>query len=68
MDWIPNFAVIGNYGLGKVRHAWMHLAGGGGSQPGGVYNQIFNFGSPQTQGGGIQSLWTYTGGKDTATF
>ena len=31
-DLIPNFAIIGNCGLGKVQvcHAWRHLAGGGG--------------------------------------
>ena len=28
-DWIPNFAIIGNCGIGKVqvRHTWRHLAG-----------------------------------------
>ena len=25
------------------------------SQSGGAYNRVFNFGSPQTQGGGVQS-------------
>ena len=32
--------------------------GGGGSQPGGAYNQAFNLGSSQTQGGGAQSFLT----------
>ena len=32
--------------------------GGGGmkSQPGGAYNQVFDFGAPQTQGGGVKDL------------
>ena len=56
-DLIPNFAIIGNCWLGKVqvRHTWRHLAREGEqSRPGGAYNQVFNFYSSQTQGGGVQ--------------
>ena len=47
-DLIPNFAIVGNCGLGKVqvRHALRHLAGVK-SQPGGAYNQVFYFGAPR---------------------
>ena len=33
---------------------------GGGikSQPGGAYNQVFDIGAPQTQGGGVKILLT----------
>ena len=30
--------------------------GGVKSQPGGAYNQAFDFGAPQTQGGGVKDI------------
>ena len=32
------------------------VGGGVKSQPGGVYNQVFDFGAPQTQGGGVTDI------------
>ena len=36
-------------------------------QPHMGYNRVLNCGCPQTQGGGVQSVLTYTDEKDTAT-
>ena len=44
-DSIPNFAIIGNDGLGKVQ-VQKAPSGEMKSQPGGTYNQVFNFGPP----------------------
>ena len=64
-DLIPNFSIMRNCELRestgvsrlKAPSGW---GGGGGvgveSRPGGAYNRVFNFGTPQTQGGGVQSF------------
>ena len=65
-DFIPILPLLGlrtrgggGGGGGSAGVSCLKAPGGGCkiSQPGGAYNQVFNFGSLQTQGGG-QSFWT----------
>ena len=53
MDLIPNFAIIGNCGLGKVQVPSGEMK----SQPGGAYSRIFNFGSPRPKEEVFNFVW-----------
>ena len=54
-DLIPILPLLGtreSEGVSRLKA----LGGEMKSQPGGAYNRVFNFGSLQTQGGGVQSF------------